>query len=42
MNHSLVYCVLIKSLDSLAQATAQRYVTIWNILCFTWYWWWWW
>jgi len=31
MNHILVYCVLIKSLESLAQATAQRCVTIWNI-----------
>jgi len=31
MNHILVYCVLNKSLASLAQATAQRCVTIWNI-----------
>ena len=45
LNHIVVYCVLIKSLESLAQATAQRCVTIWNItalcnnlehLCFTW------
>jgi len=31
MNRILVYCVLIKSLETLAQATAQRCVTIWNI-----------
>jgi len=31
MNHILVYCVLIKSLESLVQATAQRCITIWNI-----------
>jgi len=31
MNHILVHCVLIKSLEILAQATAHRYVTIWNI-----------
>jgi len=31
MNHILVYCVLIKSLEILAQATAQHCVPIWNI-----------
>jgi len=31
MNHILVYCVLIKLLESLAQATAQCCVRIWNI-----------
>jgi len=31
MNHILVYCVLIKSLESLVQATTQRCVIIWNI-----------
>jgi len=31
MNHILVYRVLIKSLESLAQATAQHCVTMWNI-----------
>jgi len=34
MNHILVYCVLIKSLESLAQAIAQRCVT-WEHLRFT-------
>jgi len=31
MNHILVHCVLIKSFEILAQATAQHCVTIWNI-----------
>jgi len=35
MNHILVYCVLIKSLEILAQATASHCVTIWNIRVYT-------
>jgi len=39
MNYVLVYCMLIKSLDSLAQATAQRFVAIWNICFYAVVWW---
>jgi len=31
MKHILVYCVLIKSLESLLQTTTDHYVTIWSI-----------
>jgi len=34
-NHILVYCMLIKLLESLLQATTQHHVTIWNICIYT-------